>query len=157
MRFYCNLVVAASLYVAGDQVSAAPTGKRMIPGSLAEISTLGGRTVKISQIQNSNFHGARKGRGAIAIARAYSKYGAPVPDDLLAYIEQLAEGLGLAQNPDAGNKTSASPQGEKIVWATEVAISTYRIRRRGRCFTPNVRLGVYLSCTDRNTSSDTTS
>lgn len=112
MRFHHGAVVAASLYIVGEQVSAAPTGKTSFLGPLVETSTLGGRTVKISQIQNSKFHGARKGRGAMAIARAYAKYGAPVPDDLLAYIEQLVEERGLAKNPGAGKTTSASPQGE---------------------------------------------
>lgn len=48
----------------------------------------------------------------MAIAMAYSKYGAPVPDDLLAYIEELLGELGLTQNPGAANNMSASPQGE---------------------------------------------
>ncbi len=48
------------------------------------------------------------------MAKAYSKYGATVPDDLLSYIEQILEELGLIQQPGAGNDTSASPQGEMM-------------------------------------------
>lgn len=157
MRFHSGAVVAASLYIARDHVSGAATGKGRIRGPLVEISTLGGRTVKISQVPNSKFNGTRKGRGAMAIAMAYSKYGAPVPDDLLAYIEELLGELGLTQNPGAANNMSASPQGKKMVCVTDIAMSAYRIRRRGRCYTANVRLGVPVSCTDRNTSPDTKS
>ncbi|KAI1114958.1 eukaryotic aspartyl protease [Nemania sp. NC0429] len=112
MRFYFSAVVAASLCITGDRVSAAPTEKRKSLDSRGEISTLGRRAVKISQVPNPKFPGTRKGRGAMAMARAYSKYGAPVPDDLLAYIERLAEESGLAQDPGAGDDTSASPEGE---------------------------------------------
>ncbi|KAI0107856.1 eukaryotic aspartyl protease [Nemania sp. FL0031] len=110
MRFHHGAVVAASLVFTRSLVSAAPVEKRGNLGPLFEISTLGGMTFKITQVPNKKFYGARKGRGAMAIARAYSKYGATIPDDLLSYIEQLLEELGLLQNP--GNETSASPQGE---------------------------------------------
>ncbi|KAJ8125477.1 hypothetical protein O1611_g8161 [Lasiodiplodia mahajangana] len=124
MRFHHGAVVAASFIFTQNLISAAPVQKRGILG-LFEISTLGGVTFKIQQVPNKKFYGARKGRGAMAIARAYSKYGAAIPDDLLSYIEQLLEELGLLQNP--GNETSASPQGE--VAATP----------------PDVRLGIPLS------------
>ncbi|KAI1127091.1 eukaryotic aspartyl protease [Nemania abortiva] len=108
MRLHHGAVVAASFLFTQNLVSAAPTEKRGI--SIIEISTLGGVTFKINQVPNKKFYGARKGRGAMAIARAYSKYGAAIPDDLLSYIEQILEELGLLQNPS--NETSASPQGE---------------------------------------------
>ncbi|KAI3340849.1 eukaryotic aspartyl protease [Ustulina deusta] len=111
MRFHHGAVVAAA-FVAENRVLAAPTEKRGLLGPLFEISTLGGMTFKINQVPNQNFYGARKGRGAMAMAKAYSKYGAVVPDDLLSYIEQILEELGLIQQPGAGNDTSASPQGE---------------------------------------------
>ncbi|RWA04208.1 hypothetical protein EKO27_g10895 [Xylaria grammica] len=109
MKFHHGAVGAAAFF---NSVSAAPTEKRGILGPLFEISTLGGMTFKITQVPNQKFYGARKGRGAMAMAKAYSKYGAPVPDDLLSYIEQLLEELGLIQQPGSGNDTSASPQGE---------------------------------------------
>ncbi|KAI1419948.1 eukaryotic aspartyl protease [Xylaria sp. FL1777] len=111
MRFHHGAVVAAA-FVAENLVLAAPTEKRGILGPLFEISTLGGMTFKINQVPNQKFYGARKGRGAMAMAKAYSKYGAAIPDDLLSYIEQILEELGLIQQPGAGNDTSASPQGE---------------------------------------------
>ncbi|KAI1155827.1 eukaryotic aspartyl protease [Nemania diffusa] len=112
MRFHHGAIAAASFFSARSLVSAAPVEKRGSLGPLFEISTLGGLTFKISQVPNAKFSGARKGRGAMAIAKAYSKYGAAIPDDLLSYIEQLLEELGLLQNPGAGNDTTASPQGE---------------------------------------------
>jgi hypothetical protein len=113
MRFHHGAIVVASFFFTWDLVLAAPTGKRGILDPLFEISTLGGMTFKINQIPNHKFSGARKGRGAMAMAKAYSKYGTPVPDDLVSYLEQLLEELGLIQKPGAGNNTSAGPQGEK--------------------------------------------
>lgn len=52
------------------------------------------------------------------MAKAYSKYGAAIPDDLLSYIEQLLEELGLLDQPGAGNDTTASPQGEMVLLGT---------------------------------------
>ncbi|KAI8947204.1 eukaryotic aspartyl protease [Xylaria longipes] len=112
MRFHHGAVVAASFSFTRNLVSAAPTEKRGVLGPLFEVSTLGGMTFKLNQVPNQKFSGARKGRGAMAMAKAYTKYGAAVPDDLLSYIEQLLEELGLIQQPGAGKNTSASPPGE---------------------------------------------
>ncbi|KAJ8113912.1 hypothetical protein ONZ43_g5034 [Nemania bipapillata] len=112
MRFHHGAIAAASFFLTQSLVSAAPLEKRGSLGPVFEISTLGGLTFKISQVPNKKFYGARKGRGAMAIARAYSKYGAAIPDDLLSYIQKLLEELGLLQNPGSGNDTAASPQGE---------------------------------------------
>ncbi|KAI0505701.1 eukaryotic aspartyl protease [Xylaria bambusicola] len=111
MRIRHSSVAAAAL-VARGLVWAAPTEKRGILDPLFEVSTLGGMTFKINQVPNQKFYGARKGRGAMAMAKAYSKYGAAIPDDLLSYLQQLLEELGLLEQPGAGNQTSASPQGE---------------------------------------------
>ncbi|KAI1298550.1 eukaryotic aspartyl protease [Xylaria venustula] len=113
MRFYHGAVVAAA-FIAESTVLAAPTEKRGILGPIFEISTLGGMTFKINQVPNQNFHTAtQKGRGAMAMAKTYAKFGAAIPDDLQSYIEQLLEELGLIQQPGAGNNTSASsPPGE---------------------------------------------
>ncbi|KAI8624216.1 eukaryotic aspartyl protease [Xylariaceae sp. FL1651] len=112
MKLHHTAAVAASLLFTQDLVAAVPTEKRGLLDPLSEITTLGGMTFKINQVPNQKFYGARKGRGSMAIARAYSKYGAPVPDDLLSYIEQILEELGLIQKPGTGNDTAASPQGE---------------------------------------------
>ncbi|KAI1271343.1 eukaryotic aspartyl protease [Xylaria sp. FL0933] len=111
MRFHHGAVVAAA-FVTENLVSAAPTEKRGVLDPLYEIQTLGGMTFKLNLVPNQKFSGAQKGRGAMAMAKAYSKFGAPIPDDLLSYIEQLLEELGLLQQPGGGNDTTASPQGE---------------------------------------------
>ncbi|KAL7620641.1 hypothetical protein AAE478_009636 [Parahypoxylon ruwenzoriense] len=86
--------------------------KRGILDPLFEITTLGGMTFKIKQVPNNKFRGLQKGRGSMAIARAYSKYGAVIPEDLLAIIQQILEELGLLNNGGAGNNTADAPQGE---------------------------------------------
>ncbi|KAI0857495.1 eukaryotic aspartyl protease [Xylaria cubensis] len=112
MRLHHGAVVTASFFFTRDFVLAAPTGKRGIFNPLFEVTTLGGMTFKLNQVPNQKFSGVRKGRGAMAMAKAYTKYGAAVPDDLLSYIDQLLEELGLLQQPGAGNNTSASTPGE---------------------------------------------
>ncbi|KAI0137582.1 eukaryotic aspartyl protease [Hypoxylon sp. NC0597] len=79
-----------------------------------EITTLGGMTFKIHQVPNKKYYGQKKGRGSMAIARAYSKFGASVSDDLLATIEEILKELGLLGNTGAGagNNTTNDPQGE---------------------------------------------
>ncbi|KAI0383454.1 Asp-domain-containing protein [Hypomontagnella monticulosa] len=69
-------------------------------------------TFKIKQVPNKKFYGQRKGRGSMAIARAYSKYGATIPDDLLSTIEEILKELGLLGNTGGGNSTDDDPQGE---------------------------------------------
>lgn len=114
MRLHHGALFAASfsLFAVQNWASAAPTEKRGILDSLFGISTLGGVTFKIDQVPNRKFYGARKGSGQMAMARAFAKYGAAIPDDLLSYIEKLLEELGLIPQPGAGNDTNASPQGE---------------------------------------------
>ncbi|OTA68523.1 eukaryotic aspartyl protease [Hypoxylon sp. EC38] len=79
-----------------------------------EITTLGGMTFKINQVPNKKYYGQRKGRGSMAIARAYSKFGASVSDDLLATIEEILKELGLLGDAGSGggNNTTNDPQGE---------------------------------------------
>ncbi|KAI2469336.1 eukaryotic aspartyl protease [Annulohypoxylon bovei var. microspora] len=79
---------------------------------MSKITTLGGMTFKIDQVQNKKYYGQRKGRGAMAIARAYSKYGSAVSDDLLSSIEEILKELGLLGITGAGNSTGDDPQGE---------------------------------------------
>ncbi|KAI0198393.1 eukaryotic aspartyl protease [Astrocystis sublimbata] len=112
MRSQYGAVLATLLSLGQDSVSAAPTERRGPLDSVFEVTTLGGTTFKVNQVPNQKYSGAIKGRGAMAMARAYTKYGEPVPDDLLAYIYQLLEDLGLIEKPGEGNDTDASPQGE---------------------------------------------
>ncbi|KAI1414937.1 eukaryotic aspartyl protease [Hypoxylon sp. FL1857] len=86
---------------------------------MSEVTTLGGMTFKVNQVPNKNYLGQRKGSGAIAIARAYSKYGAPVPDNLLATVEAILKelegpstGNSTTGNSTAGSNTTNVPQGE---------------------------------------------
>ncbi|KAI0173576.1 eukaryotic aspartyl protease [Hypoxylon sp. FL1284] len=78
-----------------------------------EITTLGGMTFKITQVPNKKYYGQHKGRGSMAIARAYSKYGAAIPDDLLSSIQKLLGELGLLGDDGSGsNNMTKDPQGE---------------------------------------------
>ncbi|KAI0008152.1 eukaryotic aspartyl protease [Xylariaceae sp. FL0662B] len=105
-------VTAASFLCGADLASAGPVVKgRGLLDPLFEITTLGGMTFKINQVPNKKFYGAKKGRGSMAIARAYSKFGAQIPDDLLSTIQQILEELGL-QSAGGGSNTTADPQGE---------------------------------------------
>lgn len=104
--------VAAYVLCCRDLASAGPVQKRGVLDPLFEITTLGGMTFKISQVPNKKFYGRRKGRGSMAIAKAYSKYGAAIPDDLLSAVEEILKELGLLGNGGAGNNTAADPQGE---------------------------------------------
>lgn len=103
--------VAAYVLCCRDLASAGPVQKRGVLDPLFEITTLGGMTFKISQVPNKKFYGRRKGRGSMAIAKAYSKYGAAIPDDLLSAVEEILKELGLLGNGGAGNNTAADPQG----------------------------------------------
>ncbi|KAI1209689.1 eukaryotic aspartyl protease [Annulohypoxylon truncatum] len=106
--------VAAYVLCCQDLASASPMQKqkRGVLDEVLQITTLGGMTFKINQVQNKKYYGARKGRGAMAIARAYSKYGAAVSDDLLSSIEEILKELGLLGNAGASNSTGTDGQGE---------------------------------------------
>ncbi|KAI5927252.1 eukaryotic aspartyl protease [Camillea tinctor] len=118
MKFQNTTALAASFLMCHGVVSAAPPPqqpqpeKRGILDPLYAISTLGGMTFKISQVPNKKFYGTRRGRGSMAIARAYSKYGVAVSDDLLTTIQQLLEELGLLQSAGVGNGTTNQDNGE---------------------------------------------
>ncbi|OTB05131.1 hypothetical protein M426DRAFT_10974 [Hypoxylon sp. CI-4A] len=106
--------LAAYALCYSDLASASPIHKqkRGALDPLFEIQTLGGMTFKINQVPNKKYYGQRKGRGSMAIARAYSKFGVAVSDDLLATIEEILKELGLLGNDGAGNSTASNPQGE---------------------------------------------
>ncbi|KAI1076137.1 eukaryotic aspartyl protease [Whalleya microplaca] len=114
MKFlHTTAAVAASFLCCPDLASAGPVKERGLLDPLFEITTLGGMTFKINQVPNKKFYGAKKGRGSMAIARAYSKFGAAIPDDLLSTIQQILEELGLlGNNGGGGSNSTADPQGE---------------------------------------------
>ncbi|KAI1821815.1 eukaryotic aspartyl protease [Xylaria intraflava] len=89
---------------------AVPTDKGRIGITVPrpEESRPGGVTFRVDQVPNPNYHGTPKGAGGIALARAYSKYGAPLPDDLRSYIMRTTKELDLVQTPtsDAGTITA---------------------------------------------------
>ncbi|KAI1761804.1 eukaryotic aspartyl protease [Hypoxylon sp. FL1150] len=124
--------VAAYVLCSQDLVSASPVRaststsrvqKRGTLDSLFEIQTLGGMTFKVDQVPNMKFSGQRKGRGPVAIARAYLKYGAAIPDSLLLTIQQLLGELGLAGNTGGtvGNNTDTEDDSQGEVAATPLA------------------------------------
>ncbi|KAK2063195.1 eukaryotic aspartyl protease [Colletotrichum caudatum] len=86
MRFTNSAAAAASIPFVANLVDAKPIN--------IEIATLGGAAFRIEQVPNPNFYyGSR--RGPIALARAYSKFGQQIPDDLLSLIDQILAELGL--------------------------------------------------------------
>ncbi|TID06877.1 Aspartic protease pep1 [Colletotrichum higginsianum] len=96
MRFTNPAAVAAVIPFAARLVDAAP--------SKMEIATLGGAAFRIEQVPNPDFYyGSR--RGPIALARAYSKFGQQIPDDLLSLIDQILDDLGLLK----GGEVAAIP------------------------------------------------
>lgn len=93
MRFTKPAAVAAFVPFASHLVDAAPRK--------LEISTLGGAAFRIEQAPNPDFYYGNR-RGPIALARAYSKFGQQIPDDLLGLIDQILGELGLL-NGGKGN------------------------------------------------------
>lgn len=110
MKFSSSVVLATAVSLGRDGIaSAAPTKTKVIKIDLSGVSVLGGMTFKIHQQPNKAFSGIRK--GPLALARAYSKFGAALPDDLLSVVEQLLEELGLAGNRGGGSKNTTAGQG----------------------------------------------
>ncbi|KAK1993821.1 eukaryotic aspartyl protease [Colletotrichum falcatum] len=86
MRFTNSAAVAACIPFVSHLVGAKPVK--------IEIATLGGAAFRIEQVPNPDFYyGSR--RGPIALARAYSKFGQQIPDELLSLIDQILADLGL--------------------------------------------------------------
>lgn len=59
-----------------------------------EVATLGGAAFRVQQVPNPDFYYGNR-RGPIALARAYSKFGAPIPDDLRSLVDNILDELGL--------------------------------------------------------------
>ncbi|KAH9894594.1 eukaryotic aspartyl protease [Xylariomycetidae sp. FL2044] len=109
-----STTAAAALLCSSQIITPVTAGPRGVLDPSYSISTLGGMTFKVNQVPNEKFSGQAKGRGAMAMARAYTKYGVAVSDDLASTIEQLLEELGLLQPQGAriGNSSSDDDQGE---------------------------------------------
>lgn len=95
-----NAAVAASILSSAGLVAAAP---RATSNALTEveISVLGGTTFRIQQTPNAKFQ--PYGRGPRELAKAYQKYGAAVPDDLLQTILQILGELGITASGRSGD------------------------------------------------------
>ncbi|KAF6818150.1 eukaryotic aspartyl protease [Colletotrichum sojae] len=108
MRFGNSAAVAAFVPFAAHAVYAAPS-KRI---EAFEIATLGGAAFRIEQVPNPDFYyGSR--RGPIALARAYSKYGQQIPDDLLSLIDQILDELGLLRGGKGKGRGKGKGKGGK--------------------------------------------
>ncbi|KAL0935041.1 eukaryotic aspartyl protease [Colletotrichum truncatum] len=95
---YAAVAAFAPFFVA-HLVYAAPSKK----SGAFEIATLGGAAFRIEQVPNPDFYyGSR--RGPVALARAYSKFGHPIPDDLLGLIDQILGEAGLLKGGHRGGK-----------------------------------------------------
>ncbi|KAF5519142.1 Endothiapepsin [Colletotrichum aenigma] len=101
MRFANSAAIAAFIPFFAHLVDAAPSKKSDI--SRFEISTLGGGAFRIEQVPNPDFYYGNR-RGPIALARAYSKFNHPIPDDLLGLIDQILGELGLLNGSKGGHK-----------------------------------------------------
>lgn len=101
MRFANSAVIAAFVPFFAHFADAAPSKKSDI--SRFEISTLGGGAFRIEQVPNPDFYYGNR-RGPIALARAYSKFNHPIPDDLLGLIDQILGELGLLNGSKGGHK-----------------------------------------------------
>ncbi|KAF9876708.1 hypothetical protein CkaCkLH20_05554 [Colletotrichum karsti] len=100
MRFTHSAAVAAFAPFVTHLVDAAPSKKS---DARFDIATLGGAAFRIEQVPNPDFYyGSR--RGPIALARAYSKFGHPIPDDLAGLIDQILGELGLLKGSKGGHK-----------------------------------------------------
>ncbi|KAK6201751.1 hypothetical protein LQW54_009410 [Pestalotiopsis sp. IQ-011] len=123
MKFSSPVALATAISLA----SAAPTKTKVIKIDLSGVSVLGGMTFKIHQQPNKAFSGIRK--GPLALARAYSKFGAALPDDLLSVVEQLLEELGLAGHRGGSSKNTTTDQVQnQAVEAAETVSSSFTSR-----------------------------
>ncbi|KAI0392243.1 eukaryotic aspartyl protease [Xylariaceae sp. FL0594] len=112
MRCPCGVIVAASILLDRHMISAASVETRRALDASLPVSTPGSVAFKVYQVPNKKFDPARKGRGAMAMAKAFSKYGVPIPDDLHASIRRVLEEITLAQDPGDVRNASGTPQGE---------------------------------------------
>ncbi|KAK1988626.1 eukaryotic aspartyl protease [Colletotrichum cereale] len=95
MRFANSAAVAAFIPFVAHLVDATPVK--------LEIATLGGAAFRIEQVPNPDFYyGSR--RGPIALARAYSKFGQPIPNDLQSLIDQILAELGLLNGGSSAHR-----------------------------------------------------
>ncbi|KAK1829853.1 putative endothiapepsin precursor protein [Podospora conica] len=76
-----------------------------------KVSTLGGATLRVRQVQNKHFNPV--GQGPRALANTYRKYGMEIPPDLLAIVTRVTENAGIKTNIKAtSNKTAAGLEAE---------------------------------------------
>ncbi|KAK4216041.1 hypothetical protein QBC37DRAFT_106610 [Rhypophila decipiens] len=98
---------AASLLLSAVPfASARPRVVQVNPSDLA-ITTLGGKSFKVSQVYNTNF--SQKGKGPRAVAKVYQKYGLDVPQNLVQILQALLKELDLDDTPNRSFSSSRRP------------------------------------------------
>lgn len=100
--------VAASILSSAGLVAAAPMATSDSLGEL-EISVLGGTTFRFHQTANANFQ--PHGRGPRELARAYQKYGAAVPEDLIQIVLEILAELGFSSSGGNGGGADGNGNG----------------------------------------------
>ena len=100
-----SAILAAAL-VAGSFTNALPP----------PVGSIGAGTASLAQIANPSF----VRNGPFALAKAYRKYGAPIPDDLRSAVARL---LALLGKRDSGG-ADATPEKHDLEFLTPVSIGT---------------------------------
>lgn len=106
MKFSAFVAVAAGLAAAAPRIN--------LPA--LEVAVLGGSAFKVNQVPNKNYKTLY--RGPRALAKAYQKFGVPIPSDLLQLLQQILTDLGISipgqgglNGGLGGNDTSDAGQG----------------------------------------------
>ncbi|KAK1966582.1 eukaryotic aspartyl protease [Colletotrichum sublineola] len=103
MRFTNSAAVAACIPLVAHLADAKP--------AKIEIATLGGAAFRIEQVPNPNFYYGPR-RGPIALARAYSKFGQQIPNELQALIDQILAELGLLSGGNGAHRGHGKGKGK---------------------------------------------
>lgn len=105
MRSFSSILLLATAALA-PLTSAAPVEEK-------------GHSFTVRQVPNANY----KKNGAVALARAYRKFGKPVPDNLAAVLESLGSALNFTRRADTGSAVT-TPEDYDVEYLTPVSIGT---------------------------------
>lgn len=97
----------------------ATTGALASPLAHPRVGTAVGQSLSVEQVRNAQFTGRH---GPFALAKAYIKYGAPVPGDLSAAVARLLQELGLDKR--ATGSVVATPAQYDAEYLSPVSIGT---------------------------------
>jgi len=104
--------LTAVLASAAGLAAGAPQAERVRAQDI-KVSTLGGTTLRVRQVENKHFNPV--GQGPRALANTYRKYGMEIPPDLLAIVNRVAQNAGIKSNIKAtSNKTDAGAEGRTV-------------------------------------------